>query len=147
MTEQNEVPVNVETGVVFCELPHDLSVCVRYIYRIRFWAVTAAILNLIRMNGPSDWVPMNSDSVWSSSFHGFVDYSVCFPQTAIVWMVIGLGITAGTVISLFPQWRLIVLQRSSFGLSTFTIFVTSFGQFIYIVNIMCLHSAEFIGTL
>jgi hypothetical protein len=99
------------------------------------------------MNGGTKWTPMNSDTAWPSSFHGFIDYSVCFPPTPIAWLAIGLGITAGTVISLFPQWRLIFLRRSSFGLSTFTIFVTSFGQFIYIVNILCIHSAEFIGTL
>ena len=90
---------------------------------------------------------MNSETGWDDSFHGFVDYSLCFPSSEVIWMIIAWIIFFGTVISLIPQIHLIVAQRSSFGLNSFTIFVTSFGQFILVMNILCLKSADFIGAL
>jgi uncharacterized protein with PQ loop repeat len=62
-------------------------------------------------------------------------------------MVIGFVIFSGAIVSVIPQIVLIVTQRSSFGLNSFTLFVTSLGQFILVINIVCLRSADFIGVL
>jgi uncharacterized protein with PQ loop repeat len=91
---------------------------------------------------------MNSDSGWPSSFAGFLDYSSCYPPSqAIIWQVVGWGLLAGTILSVIPQIRLIIHRRSSFGLNSFAIFVTSFGQFIIAANVLCLRTADFIGFL
>jgi uncharacterized protein with PQ loop repeat len=91
---------------------------------------------------------MNSDTGWSTSFSGFLDYSVCFPQAQPWgWQLLGWLIFTGTVISLTPQVSLIAVQRSSFGLNSFAIFITTFGQFIMIVNVLGLRTADFTGFL
>jgi uncharacterized protein with PQ loop repeat len=91
---------------------------------------------------------MNADNGWSTSFSGFLDYSACFPESQPwVWQFVGWYIFAGTVLSLLPQLRLIVVQRSSFGLNSFAIFVTTFGQFIMIINVLGLRTSDFNGVL
>jgi uncharacterized protein with PQ loop repeat len=91
---------------------------------------------------------MNSDNGWPTSFSGFLDYSICFPTSqSWLWQFIGWYLFGGTIISLAPQLRLIVSQRSSFGLNSFAIFVTSFGQFIIVVNVLCLRATDFAGML
>lgn len=90
---------------------------------------------------------MNRENGWDYSFSGFVDYSLCFPESSVLWTIISFIIFFGTVISLIPQIHLIAAQGSSFGLNSFTIFVTSFGQFILVINILCLKGADFIGAV
>lgn len=79
-------------------------------------------------------------------FQGFVDYSSCFPQSDTLWVVIGWIIFTGTVVSLIPQIQIIISKKSSFGLNSFSIIITSFGQFIILINIMCLRSSDFMGA-
>jgi uncharacterized protein with PQ loop repeat len=88
---------------------------------------------------------MNSDTGWPTSFTGFLDYAPCFETGGIGWLVIGLLIGLGAIISVVPQIALIISQRSSFGLNSVTLFITSFGQFILLLNIVCLRSADFVG--
>lgn len=80
------------------------------------------------------------------SFNFFPDYSKSFIQTETTWLIIGLCITFGTILSVIPQMLIIIQKRSSFGLSDITIFLTSIGQFILTVNVLCFDTKVFVGS-
>jgi uncharacterized protein with PQ loop repeat len=110
-------------------------------------SVTAS-LTRVKFESVGSAFSMNSDTGWADSFAGFMDYFKSFdPPSEVGWMVIGFSILLGTVISIFPQVHVLISHRSSYGLNSFTIFVTSFGQFILVVNILCLRTSDFIGAL
>jgi len=90
---------------------------------------------------------MDSFAGYSSSFSGFVDYSKCFHQLSTSWMIIGAILFFGTIISVIPQIQIVISNRSSFGLNTTSIWITSFSQFIMIINMICLHSSDFSGII
>jgi uncharacterized protein with PQ loop repeat len=90
---------------------------------------------------------MNSETGFRSSFHGFLDYSLCFPPQDIVWRVMGLLIFLGTWISVIPQYHLIISRRSAFGLDSITLFGMVVGQFALVANIIGLQAADFTGLL
>ena len=75
----------------------------------------------------------------------FQDYSNFFNEIGVTWFLIGIGITVGTIISIIPQISKIIARRSSYGLSSITIFFTSIGQFSVFVNLLCFNYEEFIG--
>lgn len=75
----------------------------------------------------------------------FEDYSRNCHKTNVGWVAIGLGITLGTILSIIPQIYVIIKNRSGFGLSYSTIFLTSFGQFSLVVNVLCFNANLFIG--
>ena len=81
------------------------------------------------------------------SFQGFIDYNNCYHTIDISWMIIGGIIFLGTIISVIPQLTIIISNRSSYGLNSFSIGFTSFGQFIMIVNLISLHCNDFVGLL
>jgi hypothetical protein len=89
---------------------------------------------------------MNADSGFRDSFHGFLDYSLCFPEQEVIWGVVGIGIFVGTWISIIPQYYLIVSHRSAYGLDSVTLFVMVFGQFTLVANIVALHASDFVGV-
>jgi uncharacterized protein with PQ loop repeat len=81
------------------------------------------------------------------SFHGFVDYSACFPEPDVIWLIVGCGIFIGTWGSIIPQYYLIVHNRSNFGIDSVAFCAMVFGQFILVANIICLRTADFVGWL
>lgn len=78
-------------------------------------------------------------------FHFFPDYSRNFIQTETFWLIVGLCITFGTIISVIPQIIIILKKKSSLGLSEITIFLTSIGQFILVINVLCFDTNAFAG--
>ena len=81
------------------------------------------------------------------SWAGFIDYSNCYHKVEPIWIVVGVGITLGTVISVIPQLWNFVKNRSSYGLNSFTVATTSIGQYVNVLNYVCLHGADFIGMI
>jgi uncharacterized protein with PQ loop repeat len=90
---------------------------------------------------------MSSEVGFRDSFHGFVDYSFCFPESDIVWNLVGIFIFLGTRISIIPQYYNIISTRSAFGLDSVTLFVIVTGQYILVANIVALQAADFVGVL
>jgi len=88
---------------------------------------------------------MDSFNGYLTSFMGYIDYSACFHSVKAMWIIIGSVIFVGTVVSVIPQIQLIVANRSSFGLNTISICITSIGQFLLVINYICLHSSDFVG--
>ena len=88
---------------------------------------------------------MDSEAISYARYSGFIDYSSFFPVSDAVWIIVGVLITAGSVISVIPQISLIVKKRSSFGLNPITIFITNLNQCIILINIICLHPQDFTG--
>lgn len=84
---------------------------------------------------------------FANSFAGFVDYSACYPNTSPLWTALGQAITLGCIVSVLPQIVVLVKRRSSYGLNPLYVFVTSFGQFMLVMNVISLHSADFIGIV
>ncbi|OHS99842.1 PQ loop repeat family protein [Tritrichomonas foetus] len=88
---------------------------------------------------------MPSPEYASITFTGFVDFSKCFPIPRLAWVAVGSIIFSGSVISVVPQIMSIVSRRSSFGLNPISIFITSVSQFILVINVISLHTEDFIG--
>jgi hypothetical protein len=88
-----------------------------------------------------------SDARFPDSFHGFVDYSACFPDQEVIWSVVGFLIIVGSWISVCPQYYIIVQSRSSFGLDALALTGMVFGQFVLVANVLCLGTPDFIGWL
>ena len=82
---------------------------------------------------------------YSTSFSGFIDYNACYHTVDVIWNIVAGCIFVGTVISVIPQIVSFIKKRTSFGFNPITVFVTSWGQFIVVLNYICLHSADFIG--
>lgn len=78
---------------------------------------------------------------------GFVDYKDCYYNSGAAWIAVGSIIFLGSVLSVIPQIVSIVRLRTSYGLNSIYIFVTTFSQFILVMNVVCLHTADFIGIL
>jgi uncharacterized protein with PQ loop repeat len=87
------------------------------------------------------------DNLFQDSFHGFIDYSVCFPDQDVIWPILGFLIFAGTWISLMPQYYAIISTRSNFGLDSLAFAGMVFGQWLLVANILCLQTSDFIGWL
>ena len=90
---------------------------------------------------------MQEFSGYTNSFAGFVDYSLCYPVPSPLWIALGTAITLGCMVSVLPQIVVLVRRRTSYGLNPLYVFVTSFGQFMLVMNVVSLHTADFIGIL
>jgi hypothetical protein len=90
---------------------------------------------------------MQSNVGFRFSFSGFVDYSDCYPIPHLVWVSIGTVMAIGAAIAPIPQIQRIVIRRTSYGLSSTYVTVTTVGQFILVCNVIWLHAAVFIGIL
>lgn len=90
---------------------------------------------------------MNDFIGYQYSFAGFVDYSKCYTTVNPLWLTVQICVTVGTVASVIPQWINIVKGRSNFGLNSITIWITSWGQFLLVLNYIVLHAATFIGVI
>ncbi|KAK8865543.1 hypothetical protein M9Y10_011099 [Tritrichomonas musculus] len=92
---------------------------------------------------------MNSDHHgYDYSFSGFNDYtSQMNTASSGIWKVVGYALFFGTIISLVPQIYLLIKRRSSYGINPMTPFVSNFGQFILLLNIICLRSSDFLAFI
>ena len=90
---------------------------------------------------------MDDFSGFDYSWNGFLDYIQCFHTVSPLWIAVGSLIMCGTVISLIPQLFRIVKLRSSHGISPFFVIVTTMRQLLGVLNVFCLHSADFFGML
>jgi cystinosin len=81
------------------------------------------------------------------SWAGFLDYTACYHTLRPFEVALGTAVFVGTGLSVVPQLFRIARRRTSLGVSpTFTI-VTSAREFLVVVNIFCLHNADFYGLL
>ena len=83
----------------------------------------------------------------SFSFSGFFDYSHYYEGLTPLWILIGVGIFLGTVISVIPQILSIVTHKSSYGINSFTVLLTNVSQYFVVINFVCLHAPDFVGIL
>jgi hypothetical protein len=81
------------------------------------------------------------------SFHGFVDYSLCFPAQDVLWRVTGILLFLGMWIPTIPQYYKVIARRSSFGLDALTYFVTVVAQCSLATNVLALRPSDFAGAL
>lgn len=82
------------------------------------------------------------------SYSGFVDYTSNYNTAAIIWILIGVGIALGTLISVTPQLIIIIKNRSCFGLNPYFVFINSFAQLLNpTFNIIALRSPDFVGLI
>jgi cystinosin len=84
---------------------------------------------------------------FSYSWSGFVDYSGCYHRLAPFWTLLGSFVFVGTGLSVVPQLVRITKLRTSAGLSCLFVAITSMGQVLIVVNMFCLHNADFYGIL
>jgi uncharacterized protein with PQ loop repeat len=91
---------------------------------------------------------MNREVGFANSFSGFTDYILSFEGVDdVVWMIVGIFIFVGTWVSIYPQYHVIVVERSSFGLDPNTFFVMLFAQYLLVANVFCLRTGDFVGVL
>lgn len=88
---------------------------------------------------------MNNFAGYEYSFRGFLDYSRCYGEPNILWVLVGSGILLGTIISIIPQIVSIVRNKSSYGINAFTYMISNLTQFFLVLNYCCLHKADFVG--
>ena len=81
------------------------------------------------------------------SMSGFTDFIRCFHEVNPLWTAVGACIFVGTALSLVPQLIRIVRMRSSYGISSFFVLVSSLSQFFGVLNYFSLHAADFVGAL
>jgi len=89
---------------------------------------------------------MDEFSGYVYSWSGFIDYIRCFHVVKPVWKIAGSLIWLGTALSLLPQLLRIVQNRSSYGISPMFVVLTSVSQFLVVMNMFCLHNADFVGA-
>ena len=90
---------------------------------------------------------MDDNLGYQNSWDGFVDYISCYHTVHPLWIATGACIFVGTIIGLIPQIFRIIKLRSSHGISPLSVFVTNINQLFVVLNIFCLHSADFYGML
>lgn len=90
---------------------------------------------------------MDENQGFDYSWSGFLDHIECFHEVTPIWILIGAGLFFGTALSLVPQLTKIVKMRSSYGISPIFVAVTQIAQSFIVLNIFCLHNADFRGTL
>ena len=89
---------------------------------------------------------MNSESGYTYSFAGFIDYTTTMEEgKSGIWQAVGYLVFTGTIISLIPQIHSLIKRRTSYGINPMTPFVSNFSQFILMLNIICLRSSDFTG--
>ena len=87
---------------------------------------------------------MSSEKDFSLIDNNFIDYSTSFVIPEFIWIFIGIIILLGSVGSVIPQILLIIKKNSSYGLSQFSIVLTSFGQYLCVQNIFFLQKELYI---
>ena len=90
---------------------------------------------------------MDDFSGYDYSWNGFIDYIKCFHSMNPLWTAVGAAIFIGTIIGLIPQLFRIIKLRTSYGISPYSVMVTSISQLVVVLNVFCLHGADFYGML
>jgi uncharacterized protein with PQ loop repeat len=90
---------------------------------------------------------MDTDPGFANSFSGFVDYDACYHEVAPLWVAVGAVVFVGTGLSIVPQIYRVARLRTSAGVSTLFVAITSLSQALIVVNFFCLHNADFYGAL
>lgn len=103
----------------------------------------------IKSEFQSKYLKMNSDNHGNDySFAGFNDYTSQMNENSSgIWKIVGYLIFVGTIISLIPQIYNLIKRRTSYGINPMTPFVSNFGQFILLLNIICLRSSDFMAAI
>jgi uncharacterized protein with PQ loop repeat len=89
---------------------------------------------------------MDKNPGFKDSWSGFIDYSACYHEVAPFWIAVGSLVFLGTGLSIVPQIYRLTRLRTSAGLSCLFVTITSIRQVLIVVNIFCLHNADFYGT-
>lgn len=90
---------------------------------------------------------MDDNTGYHDSWNGFIDYLGCYHKVTPIWTSVGACVFVGTIISLIPQLIRIVRLKTSYGISPFFVFITSISQVLVVLNVFCLHNADFFGVL
>jgi len=77
---------------------------------------------------------------------GFIDSGYVYPLKDGLWTIVGMVIFIGTVASIIPQIQILISKRSNFGLDPLMVFMNCFCCILIVMNVVCLHSYQFIGT-
>ncbi|EAY18262.1 hypothetical protein TVAG_253740 [Trichomonas vaginalis G3] len=82
---------------------------------------------------------------------GFMDYKEIFyvppSEDKPIYTVIGTIFFVIAACSFIPETMEMIQQRTSYGLSFFFVWGNSWGQFLLVVNFLCLNYTEFLGFL
>jgi uncharacterized protein with PQ loop repeat len=90
---------------------------------------------------------MDTVSGFEYSWSGFLDYTACFHTMKTIWIIVGAVVFVGTGISVLPQVVRLIRLGTAHGLSSTYVIICSTGQALVVLNIFCLHNADFYGIL
>ena len=76
---------------------------------------------------------------------GFYDYRNSFADVNIIFTVIGTIVCLVNSLAFLPESYELLHNRSNYGLSSMFVYGNSIGQFLLIVNFLCLNYDEFSG--
>jgi uncharacterized protein with PQ loop repeat len=90
---------------------------------------------------------MDGNLGFANSWSGVVDYSACYHIVHGCWLVTQSALFFGTGLSLVPQLFRIINLRTSYGIAPTFVTITTIAQLLIVLNIFCLHTADFEGLL
>ena len=79
------------------------------------------------------------------NFSGFVDYFAALEGDALVWTIVGTVFYVVAFISFIPETVELFVQGTNYGLSLLFAFGNSVGQWLLVINFLCLNYGEFLG--
>ena len=78
---------------------------------------------------------------------GFIDYEYCFTSVPILWIVVGLVFLVVSFLAYMPQTLELLAQKTSFGLSTISVYGQTMMQFFQIMNVIHLMCFDYVGFI
>lgn len=84
-------------------------------------------------------------SIFTSIPTGFMDYRNSFPETKQAWTIIGTIFYIIGFIAYLPETFELVTSKTNYGLSLLFTFGNSIGQWLLVINFLCLNYDEFLG--
>ena len=88
-----------------------------------------------------------ADNIRTGLLQGFIDYDYCFDSVPILWIVIGLVFLVISFIAYMPQTLELLDQKTSYGLSTISVYGQTTMQFFQIMNVIHLMAYDYVGLL
>ena len=76
---------------------------------------------------------------------GFMDYRFGYTDVKLIFTIIGTIVCLVNSLAFIPETYELVSNRTNFGLSSSFVYGNSIGQFLLIINFLCLNSEEFCG--
>ena len=76
---------------------------------------------------------------------GFFDYRNSFADVPMMFTIVGVIVFVVNSLAFLPESYELISNRTNYGLSSLFIFGNSIGQFLLIINFMCLNYTEFCG--